>query len=396
MQPLAQSKPVASVAVISGSVSRLAGGLFESVRHSAQEISKLGHPVSVYGLLDAHSAVDHAAWAPLVPSALPSFGPAALGLPRGLRRHFDRTRPDILHQHGIWMGLSHTVASWGYRNGKPVVISPRGMLDPWALAQARAKKRIAAFLYETRNLRQANVIHALNRAEAQAIRAYGLSAPIALIPNGTELPDLSPLPPPPNFLQLDGRRTLLYIGRLHDKKCPRQLIEAWIAVCKDKPAHDWRLVVAGWGEPTYTRSLVSLAARAGLGDRLILLGPVYGGQKKSLFANADAFILPSLSEGLPVSVLEAWSYGLPVFMSHACNLPEGFSNGAALPVSCDPASLANDLRAFLSRDDLVKIGSHGRRLVESRFTWEKVGRDFSDVYSWCRSGGTPPNCIELT
>lgn len=385
-----------SVSVIAGSISRLAGGLFQSVRSSAQEIAKLGHPVHVYGLRDVYSDADHAAWAPLLPTVLDTLGPSKLGIPRDLRTRLDAANPDVLHQHGIWMGFSHSVARWGQRHDRPVVISPRGMLDPWALNQARTKKRIAALLYESRNLEGALVLHALNRAEARAIRAFGLKAPIAIIPNGTELPDLPQTPPPPDFLPQDGRRTLVFLGRLHPKKCVAELITAWTELARDNAVRNWRLVVAGWGDSSYTNELAALADKAGLGDSLILPGPVHYMQKTALFAHAHAFVLPSLSEGLPMAVLEAWSYGLPALMSDACNLPEGFDNGAALRVSPDPVSLAQDLRTALARADLAQIGARGRELVETCFTWKKIAHDFSAVYEWCHGGGSLPDCIELS
>jgi poly(glycerol-phosphate) alpha-glucosyltransferase len=83
------------------------------------------------------------------------------------------------------------------------------MLDPWALRNSRWKKRAVAAIYEDRYLRGARCLHALNHAEAEAIRAYGLVNPICVIPNGVALPE------PPNKGAERENRTLLYLGRLH-------------------------------------------------------------------------------------------------------------------------------------------------------------------------------------
>ena len=68
---------------------------------------------------------------------------------------------------------------------KPLVVSPHGMLDPWAVRNSAWKKRIARWLFENPHLRQAACLHALNVDEYQAIRAYGLRNPVAVIPNGS-------------------------------------------------------------------------------------------------------------------------------------------------------------------------------------------------------------------
>jgi glycosyltransferase involved in cell wall biosynthesis len=80
---------------------------------------------------------------------------------------------------------------------------------------------------------------------------------------------------------------------------------------------------------------------------VLFLGPAFGETKDALLRRASAFILPSFSEGLPMSVLEAWSYRLPVLMTDHCNLPEGFAADAALRIGTDAASIAESMRLLL-------------------------------------------------
>jgi len=94
------------------------------------------------------------------------------------------------------------------------------MLDPWALYNSRWKKIIAGFAFERRHLENAACIHAINRAEAAAIRAFGLKNPICIIPNGVEVRASNVANRTPLWTAhiLGDRKILLYLGRLHPKK----------------------------------------------------------------------------------------------------------------------------------------------------------------------------------
>jgi poly(glycerol-phosphate) alpha-glucosyltransferase len=106
-------------------------------------------------------------------------------------------------------------------------------------------------------------------------------------------------------------------------------------------------------------------------------------------------VLPSLSEGLPVAVLEAWSYGLPVLMTEACNLPESFAAGAALRIGADRAGIAAGLRRLFALSDAERgdMGARGRALVRERFTRRSIGEQMAAVYRWVLGGGAPPSCV---
>ncbi len=128
---------------------------------------------------------------------------------------------------------------------------------------------------------------------------------------------------------------------------------------------------------------------------VVFFGPAFGEEKEALLRSADAFILPSFSEGLPMSVLEAWSYGLPVVMTPDCNLPEGFACQAALEIRSGEGSFQGSdfsfqqgLRTLLEMSDLERaaMGMRGRHLVEERFTWQKVAAQMKELYEDILSG----------
>jgi poly(glycerol-phosphate) alpha-glucosyltransferase len=128
---------------------------------------------------------------------------------------------------------------------------------------------------------------------------------------------------------------------------------------------------------------------------VIFTGPAFGDAKDALLRRADAFILPSFSEGLPMSVLEAWSYGLPVLMTEHCNIPEGFADNAAIRIGTDVESIAEGMRHLFRPPSSVlrSLGLNGRALVEERFTWPQVAAQMKEVYEWVLGGGAKPGCV---
>jgi len=151
---------------------------------------------------------------------------------------------------------------------------------------------------------------------------------------------------------------------------------------------------------------------------VIFAGPAFGETKEALLRSVDAFILPSLSEGLPMSVLEAWAYGLPVLMTEECNLPEGFAAGAAIGIGgtgradqrtkgpevrdqfSEPkgqtVGIATGMRRIMEMtvEERVAMGARGRALVEERFTWPKVAAQMKAVYEWVLGKGPRPDVIQ--
>lgn len=375
------SEEALRIAFVTGSASRLAGGLYTSVRRLSQALTTAGHTVEVFALDDEYGREDAATWLPIVPRRFRPVWPKELGYAPGLSRALAEGDFDVVHQHGIWQATSVAVKAWRQRTGKPVMISPRGMLDPWALGNSGWKKRLAGLLYERANILNAASLHALSASEVEAIRAYHPGGRVDLIPNGTDLPDDSAAPRPA-FLPDDGRKTLLFIGRIHPKKGIAELLMVFSRLKNTRSdlAAKWRIVIAGWDDGGHEDAVLGIIAERGLTDDVVLPGALYGAVKDAALRHADAFVLPSHSEGLPMSVLEAWAYRLPVLMTDTCNLPEGFGAGAAYCISLSPEEFLSDLEKALSADDLAARGVAGRALVSDCFNWSEIARRHEKVY----------------
>ena len=387
-------KPM-SIGIVTPTLSRSGGGIFPIVRAHALGLHRQPDlAVTVRGLHDRHADEDAPSLAPVkVVTYTPSL--EGFGLAPRLARDLLDSGHDVVHQHALWLYPSIAVSRWRRATRKPVVISTQGMLEPWALANSRMKKRIAAALFESSNLAGAACIHC-SEAEVEGVRAFGLRNPVAVLANGVDLPTLASVPA--RASGPDTRRVLLFLGRIHPKKGIVELLHAWSMVKQRAPgiAKAWRLVIAGWDDGGHASQVEALASELGLADDVALPGPVFGEEKKAVLASAGAFILPSYSEGLPMSVLEAWSYGLAVFMTRECNLPSGFDAGAAVQVTTNPEAMAGVLAQSLGAGELSRIGEKGRALVESSFTWNSIVADLASVYRWLGGRGPRPSFVRMT
>ncbi|CAH2406458.1 glycosyltransferase [Mesorhizobium escarrei] len=373
------------LAMVSASLSRTGGGVSAALQSLSRQLEKLGADVRVFGLMDAEwSNADRAQWTGAPAVALPTIGPRALGYSPGLTQALVDWKPDIVHSHGLWMHNSRSVLQWSHRTGRPYVISPHGMLDPWAVRNSRLKKYLVTKAYEAAHLREAAAFHALCEPEAAAIRAFGIKNPIHVVPNGVDLPKGGVGKAAPWKGRIpEEAKVMLFLGRIHPKKNLIAFISAWSRATSDrKGTASWRLIIAGWDQGGHEQELKSLVKTLGIEKTVVFTGPLFGDMKDSAFRNADAFVLPSKSEGVPVSVLEALSYGKPVLMTTACNLDIIFYFGAGKRLSLSPVEMQRDLEDFLKigRSEIEIYANRAVKVVENLFLWPKVAKRMLDVY----------------
>lgn len=386
-----------SCGVLTSSISRKAGGLYWSVRALSTALHQDKHKVQVYAGEDEFSSTDITAWGDVPLSIHPIIGPKSFGYQAGLKDKIKKSNHDIIHVHGIWMYPSVCANSWS-SEGKPYIISPRGMLDSWAVNNSHIKKKIASFLYESKHLEQANCIHALCYSEYKSIRDYGLKNPVAIIPNGIDIPQsaASVLPEWENIVPKNSK-ILLFLSRIHPKKGLINLLGAWAEAKKHSSTNEsnWSLVIAGWSQNDHQQELKDKAEELGILSSVFFVGPQFDEAKESTLSRADAFILPSFSEGLPMAVLEAWAYSLPVIMTPECNIPEGFETNSAIRVDPNVVSIFNGLTKLfdMSEKDVKVVGENGRNLVENKFSWPKIANEMLDVYNWVLDKNVKPDCV---
>lgn len=382
-------------AFLTPSISRAGGGVSEICRRLAQSLAQINNlHVDVIGLRDRFTEDDRGLWRPLLPKVFGTCGPTPYGYAPGLSRALIENKSDVVHVHGIWMYVSLAAARWARSKGQPYVITIHGMLQPWALNNSRWKKRLARWLVEDRVLRGAACVHVNTLDEARNIRRLGINTPICVIANGVDVPAHLSKQQPAWAPEIGGCKTLLYLGRIHPKKGLRNLFHAFARLPQaDNPG--WKLIVAGWDQDGHEQELRNLARDLGIDDLILFVGPQFSEAKAAALAHADAFILPSHSEGLPMAVLEAWAHRCPVLMTPQCNLTEGFDTGCALRIEPDSNSILGGLKKLFAMtvSQRKELADRARNLVEERFTWSKAATDLNDVYRWLVAGAPCPQHV---
>lgn len=309
----------------------------------------------------------------------------SLGISPAMKRGLFRAAPkiDTMHFHGLWM-MPNVYPKQAVRGTDcALVMSPRGMLDPWALRWSSRRKAIFRRFLQNSVLDAVDCFHATSEKEALAIREAGYTAPIAVIPIGVDVPPKIKKHP-------TEQRTLLYLGRLHPVKNVEGLIRAWATICGRH--RDWRLVIAGPGERRYVANLRRIGAKV---PGIEFRDPAYGQMKTELLASADLLVLPSHTENFGVVVSEALAHGVPVVSSTGAPWEGLVSNSCGWWTAVDHDSLVSILDLALSApaSELGSMGANGRAWMSRDFDWSLVARRTADVFAWLSCGNSRPDTV---
>ena len=328
----------------------------------------------------------------------PTQDPSGFGFSPQLRSMVANSDAEIIHSHGLWMWSDRVADAVARQKCVPHVVSPHGMLEPWAMRNSARKKQLMWRLFQGRALSHARCLHALCDAERVSMRDLGLTNPIAVVPNGVNLSEFENLPAPAefdaSFPVVKNRRVLLFMARLHPKKGLVPLLHAWKTVARRFP--DWILVIAGPDENGHRAELDAIVADNKLENYVLFTGMLDGNAKKAALARADAFVLPSQSEGFSIAILEAMACALPVLLTPQCHFPDAVIAGAAIEAQPNADSLALVLRAMLELDAATRaaMGARGRDLVAQQYTWQSVAAQWKQLYRWCAHPATAPAFVE--
>jgi glycosyltransferase involved in cell wall biosynthesis len=318
------------------------------------------------------------------------IGPRRLGrspaMARWLREQAERGAVDVLHNHGVWMMPNVYPGRIRRRADVRLVVSPRGTLSAWAMNHHRWRKRIMWLVAQHAALDAADAFHATSELECEDIWRMGFRQPVAVIPNGVDIPSLQPK-------RADGYRRLLYLGRIHPNKGIDMLLHAWQAV--QQRFDNWELVVAGPDDGGHLRELQHLAAQLGL-QRVHFTGPAFGAGKLALYRSSHLYVLPTRSDNFGMTVAEALAAGTPAIVTRGAPWAGLAAQDAGWWIEIGVESLAACLKEALSLPHarLAEMGENGRAWMERDYSWESVGHQMAGVYRWLQHGGPQPGCVE--
>lgn len=308
------------------SVNPAHGGPIEGLTRLTPVLEAAGHTVEVASLDDPA-----ATWVQECPLAVHALGPG-----RGNFGHAPRFVPwlqenranyDAVVVRGVWQYGSY--GTWQALHGTetPYVVFPHGMLDPW-FKKAYPLKHLKKVVYwlgaEYKVLRDAQAV--CFTCEEERVLARQSFSPYRVrervVNYGTAWPEGDATAQTEAFLdefpELRGKRILLFLSRIHEKKGCDLLIEAFAQEFAAQP--EWHLVMAGPDQTGWKAVLVKMSERLGIANRITWPGMLRGDRKWGAFRSAEAFVLPSHQENFGIVVAEALACGTPVLISNKVNI----------------------------------------------------------------------------
>jgi len=393
------------------SINLTQGGPSVSVPALAEAQAKQGHRVTI-------ACRDYAYLGPMakaegvqvrsIPSSRWTKGQGGWGCSFRRLVEQEAEKADVVHNHGVWLAANYYARRAAVKAGKPLVISPRGMLEDWSLGRSKMRKLVAWMLFERENLRSAKLFHATAESEAQSIQAVlrrlveggrreveGDRQPrIVVAANGVEVPEKIPDRETleRRFPELKGRRFVLFMSRIHRKKGLDLLLEAWVRQKTEAPSglglglrlSELVLVIAG---PEEDRGYAEKLKKEG-GREVIWTGELRGEEKWAALGNAEFLVLPSHSENFGIVVAESLAAGRPVVTTNKTPWGAELALGdrrkeiadrgtmnlesRSCGVICEVTNLKRGLERMLGFSDKerAEMGARGREWMKKEFSWE--------------------------
>ena len=313
------------------SVNPKGGGPIEGLKQLSAVNQQQGHQVEV---LTLDSPDDP--WVKDCPIPCHAVGPTLVGNWRYSPRWVPWLRAhahgyDAVIVNGIWQ--YHAFGAWRALAGTktPYFVFTHGMLDPW-FKRTYPLKHLKKWLFwpwaEYRVLRDAAAVMFTCEDERRLARQsfWLYKCDEFVVSYGTSAPPDDAVRQREAFLQafpdLQGKRLLLFLGRVHEKKGPDLLFKAFASLRARQPEllRDVRIVMAGPAEHAYGQEMLKLTRELGLADVTTWTGMISGDVKWGAFRASEAFILPSHQENFGIAVAEAMACGVPVLISNQVNI----------------------------------------------------------------------------
>lgn len=388
------------ILVVTASIDPASGGPTRSCKGLCRSLSQTGEDITLLVLDGAHPFEDSYGVNVIYAKTTPLSATIS-----------DLNHYSLVHIQGLWQWGLHKVACACQKAKVPYMISPRGMLDPWALSIKKWKKRIAMFLYQRNDLRKCAGLHVTATMEYEHVRELGFLQPCIIAPNGVQVPDVLPK----KIIKEEGKtRIAIFLSRLHKGKGLLTLAEAWARV----NPHNWIMRIIG--PDTYGHKAEVIAKLELLGipyfqsdsqnhsETMFELLPdnkpqhitsstsywqfydeVDDNEKWKAYRSADLLVHPSVSENFGITIAEGLFAELPVICTKGTPWSEiegkqqNSSSNINNPIVSNKCgwwidqgvdALENALREATTCTNLALLGQNGHRLILSKYTWPAIAQ----------------------
>lgn len=290
----------------------------------------------------------------------------------------NKERIDIIHFHMIWFLDKNIITKVILECKIPFLITTHGTYNcPHAYT---GKRLIAKYLYETNYLNSATEIHALQQDEAYGNYKYGVRVPQFILPNGIEPQEIPAIRSSKFRESFENKIVLLWIGVFRSDKNLEQLLEA-LSMLPNHIKGSLIQILAGPDNKGNKEKLCYRAKELGLEDIVIFKDAVYNQDKYDLIESADVYIMPSLSEGMSMAILDAMACGKPCILTKQCGMEYYLNENFFF--MCEP--FAQDIKRavmemFEKRAELTLMGENAARLIHNVFSWEQVASNMIENY----------------
>lgn len=367
------------------------GGPINAAREIDKVLFQHGHVIDVL-TLDERFAIDY-------PGTVHFMGPSLFGY--GLNRNIGKWLEqhardyDFFIINGLWQYHGFVARQVLQKLGRPYIVYTHGMLDPW-FKHEYPLKHLKKWLYwpwgEYRVLRDAQRVVFTSEEEKQRAREsfWLYRANETVTAYGTASPPVDGAGLAQGFLddhpELKGKRVLLFLSRIHEKKGCDHLLQAFAQVAaQDERLH---LVMAGPDQGGWVQALQAQAQQLGIAPRVTWPGMLQGAAKWGAFYAAEVFCLPSHQENFGVVVAEALACGTPVLISNKVNIWREIEADAVGFVSDDTvAGAAYNLQRWLrlAPQDHAEMSARAKACFAARFHIQRGAERLLEIVGECRA-----------
>ncbi|MFC7135287.1 MULTISPECIES: glycosyltransferase family 4 protein [Salinibaculum] len=274
----------------------------------------------------------------------------------GLARHLaSADRFDVIHAHSHYYFSTNLAALKRSVGNTPLAITNHGLYSQ------SAPERVFRWYLKTLGrwtFDQADVVFCYTETDRERVQELGVSSQIEVVPNGIDTDRFTPKGPESKFIDAEGP-VVLFVGRFAEGKRPLLAVEAFAEVLEKYPEAELYLC----GEGPLREDIAANMRERGVESSVTFLGQVPYDDMPAVYRSADALILPSRAEGVPRTVMEALSSGLPVVSSELPQIRSAFG---------DTVTYVPEEDAFGERLADVLDGDRERSTLDEQFSWDRT------------------------